>query len=175
MVTQPGHLKYTNGSEYWWLAMTVVNTTSGWNHAYYTSHNGYWYYGKGIQFVLSQTWEVTHTFPANSFSSFVPLIMHLNGGVSTDMASHQLTYYMWIDETGICIMCKGEPTGENTQPATLLGWERIETKEYTDGYPNLVWYTINNIRNLYDGEHRSVNDKCQHRTVMRPWLTHIRG
>ncbi len=161
-------LKYTNGSENWWLAMTVVNTTSGWNHAYHTSHNGTWYYAKGIQFVMSQSWEVTHTFPANSFSSFVPFTMS-TGGIGTDMASHQLTYYMWIDETGICMMCKGEPTGDNAQPATLVGWERIEAKEYTDGYPNVIWYSINQIRNLYDGEHRSINDKCQHRSVMRPW------
>src|SRR5450756_2524292 len=53
-------LKYTNGSEYWWLAMTVVNATSGWNYALVTNHS-YWYYGKGIQFVFSQSWEVTHT------------------------------------------------------------------------------------------------------------------
>jgi transposase len=74
-------LKYTNGSENWWLAMTVVNATSGWNYALVTNHS-YWYYGKGIQF---------------------------------------------------------------------------------------VFYSINNILNKYDGENRSVNDKTQHRSVIRPF------
>ncbi|MBU4223015.1 MAG: hypothetical protein KKD46_03435 [Euryarchaeota archaeon] len=160
-------LKYTNGSEYWWLAMTVVNVTSGWNYALVSNHS-YWYYGKGIQFVFSQSWEETHTFPANSYSSFIPFIIH-SGAVGTNLATHQLTYYMWIDETGICMMSKGEPTGEGLQPATLVGWERIEAKEYTDGYTNVVFYSINQILNKYDGENRSVNDKTQHRSVIRPF------
>ncbi len=140
-------LKYTNGSEVIYWAFEVVNTTNG----------GYYYsgqYGKGFIITASATWDaVNHTYPVSNNSAFIPFQGH-GGGVGTNMATLQLTYYLWVEPNGngFTVMLKPEPTGENSQQSQIIVLERNANKEYSDGYSNFYLMAVNNIWGcLYGG------------------------
>jgi hypothetical protein len=157
-------LKYQNGSEVIYWAFEVVNTTSG----------GYFYsgqYGKGIVVTASATWDtVNHTYPVSRHSTFVHLQSH-GGGVGSDMATLQFTYYLWVESNGFALMCKPEPTGENSQNSTLLILERNSNKEYSDGYSSFYVMYVNNIWGcLYSGGYDVALDSMYvARCILRPF------
>jgi hypothetical protein len=130
-------LRYLNGSEEIFLSMTVTN-----NH-----RNHYpGYYSKGIEIVFSQSWDsVTHNYPSSNYMTHVLIETH-SGGVSADMATLQIQYYLWIESNGFVLNCKPEPhPGDNSQQSLFLVVERNPNKEYTDGYSNFYLMSINNI------------------------------
>ncbi|MDO8726535.1 MAG: hypothetical protein Q7J35_10750 [Candidatus Methanoperedens sp.] len=152
-----------NGEVTYW-AIEVVNETSG---AYFY----YNYYGKGLRFTASKTWE-NHSYPVSNVQSFCPFEIH-GGGVGTNMATLQVTYYLWIDPdgNGFAILMKPEPTGSNTQNSMFLVLERSDLKEYSDGQSSFYLLNIGNvwqgiIYSTYDVGYPNIR---LWRTILRPW------
>ena len=157
-------LKYTNGSETIYWAFEVINQTSG---AYFWSGQ----YAKGLVITASATWDaVNHTYPVSNNSSFITMQSH-GGGVGSDIAILQFTYYLWVESNGFTLMCKPEPTGENSQTSTFLVIERNANKEYSDGYSNFYLMYVNNIWGcLYGGgSDIATNSIFCSRTILRPF------
>lgn len=138
-------LKYENGAEVIYWAFEIINQTSGQNWYY---GNSAWHYGKGIRITASSSWDsVNHTYPVSNQQTFVPFEVVYNGGVGTDLATLQLTYYLWVEAKGFCLLAKPEPTGSNYQQSFFIVLERNPNKEYTDGQSNFylmkwcnIWY-----------------------------------
>ncbi len=160
-------LKYQNGSESIYLAIEIINQTSGQN--WYYGNQGWWYYGKGFRITFSSSWDsVNHTYPVSNQQTFLPFEAYGNGGVSANLATLQLTYYLWIEANGFALLAKPEPTGDNYQQSFFLVVERNPNKEYTDGQSNFYCMSIGNIWNgLYDGNWGPTN--FRNRVILRPF------
>ncbi len=155
-------LKYTNGSEVQYITLEAINTSTG---LYYSQ----WYYAKGLRIRTSKTWDLGTDEPSTGFySTFVPFeTRYSNAHAVADLATLQLTYYKWVDETGFVIMAKPEPhSTDNYQQSFFICMERAATKEYSDGEPNFGIIALGNIwKNLYDGN--NVGSEWRNRSVLR--------
>ncbi|MDO9098787.1 MAG: hypothetical protein Q7U60_11795 [Candidatus Methanoperedens sp.] len=164
-------LKYLKGSETWYFSMEVINANT---NIYRSCTNAGIYYAKGIRFAFSQTWTPSTGYPAppNSQTSLVYILVGngSNGGC-TDILNMQTTYYMWIDETGFVIMGRPEPTSDPNENSFIVVVEHSDTKEYTDGYPNVYLFSQTNIwPTLHDGSSYTGGENANiHRSILRPW------
>ena len=165
-------LHYLNGSEELYVALEMINQTSGINY-YYTG--GQWYYGKGVRIVLSATWDnLNHTYPPTNQSTLIPFENYQNGGVSTDMATLLITYYLWIESNGFVITGKPDPTATPHQQSFFIVLERNASKEYSDGYSNFYCLSVLNFygggqgSTAYDGQD-GVTSINRSRLILRPF------
>lgn len=152
------------------MAIEVINQTpSGQNYYFVGWPTNNWYYGKGIRITFSQSWDYTaHTYPTSNQSSFIGFESCQYCGVSADLATLMVTYYLWVDSTGFVIMGKPEPTGDNQQQSFITVVERNPSKEYADGYTNFFCYTAGNIwQQLYDGN--NIGSIYRSRSILRPF------
>ncbi|MBU4223013.1 MAG: hypothetical protein KKD46_03425 [Euryarchaeota archaeon] len=164
-------LKYLKGSETWYFSMEVVNTNT---NIYRSCTTAGIYYAKGIRFAFSQTWTPSTGYPAppNSQTSLVYILVgNGSGGGCTEILNMQTTYYMWIDETGFVIMGRPEPTSDPNENSFIVIVEHSDTKEYTDGYPNVYLFSQTNIwPTLHDGSGYTGGEGVHnHRAILRPW------
>ena len=164
-------LKYLKGSETWYFSMEVINANT---NIYRSCGNNAYYYAKEIRFAFSQTWTPSTGYPAppNSQTSLVYILVGngSNGGC-TDILNMQVTYYMWIDETGFVIMGRPEPTSDPNENSFIVVVEHSDTKEYTDGYTNVYLFSQTNIwPTLHDGSSYNGGELTQcHRSILRPF------
>lgn len=160
-------LVYNNGAETpIYVSIEVINQTSGQNYYY----GAPWYYGKGIRIVFSSSWDsIGHTYPTTGIqSSFIPFETH-NGGISADLATTMVTYFLWVESNGFVIMGRPEPTGDSYQQSFIIVVERIDTvkKRYIDGFSNFYLYKACNIwPQFYDGD--NVISIWRDRQILRP-------
>ncbi len=162
-----------------YLAMDVINQTSGMNYYQITSYPYPWFYGKGIRFFFSSAWNgATHVYSGSTQSAFMPFETCYNCGVPTDMATLQVTYYLWTEDNGNGFVIMGKsatPTGASYQQSFLAVVERtkndmngVPIKEYLDGYSNFYLYKVCNIYpGLYDGD--ATTTIWRDRVVLRPF------
>lgn len=154
-----------------YMAMEIINqaTPSAGLQYYYTPN--VWYYGKGIRFVFSASWDaLTHTYPTSNQSSFMPFETCYNCGVSADLGVMVVTYYLWIENNGngFVIMGEPEPTTDSYQQSFIIVIERNPNKEYADGYTNFYYYSAGNIwGQLYDGA--DATSIYRNRSYLRPF------
>lgn len=159
-------LKYLNGSEEFYVALEMINTSTQ-----YMLRNsyGYWYYAKGLRIVVSATWDdVGHTYPASNQSTLIPFQGNAyNTAVTADMATLQVTYYLWYETNGFVLLGKPEPSADTMQQSFTAVIERNVNKEYSDGFTNFYVMAICNNHQYYDGaEVTSIN---RFRGVLRPF------
>ncbi|MCX9087387.1 MAG: hypothetical protein OIN90_07480, partial [Candidatus Methanoperedens sp.] len=90
-------LKYTNGGEVVYLALECINTQI---NTYYS--NPYWAYSKGLRITFSASWDsIGHLYGATDYFSFIAFESYwYNANNTVDMATLQVTYYLWVDATG---------------------------------------------------------------------------
>jgi len=152
-------LKYLNGAEEIYLALEVINQTSG--ALFCTSH-----YGKGIIVTFSATWDsINHIYPVSNQQTFMPFEAH-TASISADLATLLVTYYLWIDASGFVITGKPEPSASTSQQSFLIVVERNTNKEYTDGYSNFYALVVGNLWSAY--YHNSYT-KYRNRCILRPF------
>ncbi len=140
-------LKYLNGSEEFYVALEQINITSG---IYYYQASPY-LYGKGLRITLSLTWDgVLHQPPASNQSMLVPFERGSSGvGVSADMATLLVTYYLWYDASGFVLIGKPEPHADANQQSFIAMVERNANKNYSDGYTNFFGFSVVPIALLF--------------------------
>jgi hypothetical protein len=152
-------LRYINGSEELFLSITVTNT----HRNMYPNH-----YGKGFEIVFSQSWDsVNHTYPTSNQKSHLGIECHSIGGVTADMATLQIQYYLWIESNGFVLTGKPEAhPSDNSQCSFLFVIERNPNKEWADGQSNFYCLSINNIWNILWGWDYGAGKQ---RGIMRPF------
>jgi|SRR5659263_73411 len=136
-------LKYTNGGEVMYLALESINSSM---NIYLTG--GYWRYATGLRVTFSAAWDGTgHAPTSRTYHTFIQFEGRYNGG-SGDMATIQVTYYLWVDATGFVITGKPEPNAtDDRQGSFFLVVERNPNKKYTDGFSNFFCYNACNYMN----------------------------
>lgn len=151
-------LRYLNGSEEIFLSITVTNS-------YRSIYPGW--YGKGFEIVFSQTWDsVAHTYPSSNQMTFVPFEAH-SGGVSADMATLQIQYYLWVESNGFVITGKPEPhPSDGYQQSFFIVMERNPNKEYTDGFSN---FYLMAMCNMYQILYSNGYGTGRNRGILRPF------
>lgn len=159
-------LKYDNGIEMpIYFSFEVLNTV------YNLYNSPPWYTAKGIRVVASSSWNsTTHTYSGSVQSTFIPFEAYYTSSVSADLATMQVTYFLWVESNGFVIMGKPEPTADITQQSFILVVERTDTsnKRYVDGYSNFfVYKACNYYPQLYDGA--SVTTLLRDRAILRPF------
>lgn len=154
-----------------YLAMDVINQVSGQN--YY--HDGsYWRYGKGIRFAISTGWDgAAHINSGTIQSTLVPFETYHRYAVPSDLATVNVTYWLWVEDNGngFVIMGRPEPSATPEQQSFIIVLEKIANpanKEYTDNQTDFFLYTIGNIWNeLYDGINQT--SIWRNRSILRPF------
>ncbi len=159
-------LKYDNGVDTpIYFSFETLNT------AYNAYYYNWWYAAKGIRVVISSGWNsTTHTYSGSIQSTFIPFETCSNCTISGDLATIQVTYFLWVESNGFAIMGKPEPTSDNYQQSFILVVERTDTsnKRYVDGYSNFfVYKACNYSPQLYDGA--SVTTLLRDRSILRPF------
>lgn len=132
-------LKYTNGMEELYVALEAINTSTQVKNS-----SNYFTQSKGLRITLSASWDSgSHAYPTLNQQSFIQFetyqynIWNNNGAATGDLATIQVTYYLWIESNGFVIMAKPEPfPGDGYQQSFFLCLERNPNKEYADGYTN---------------------------------------
>lgn len=160
-------LKYYDGVETIYLALEVINQTSG--QTYYYGNQGWWYYGKGIRIVFSTGWDsVGHIYTGTTQSSFMAFETQRDT-VYGDLATMMITYFLWYENNGFVIMGKPEPNASDTkQQSFIIVVERNPNKRYADIYSTFYCYTAGNTWNaLYDGNWATT--LWRHRSILRPF------
>ncbi|MBE0522647.1 MAG: hypothetical protein IBX39_10345 [Candidatus Methanoperedenaceae archaeon] len=134
---------------------------------FYYGNQNWWYYGKGIRIRTSISWDnATDEPPVDFQSNFLPIESGYNGN-GVDMATLQITYFKWVDETGFVIMAKPEPTGNGYQQSVLLCVEHADTVEYSTGTSNFIVFSQGNMWSaLYDGNWGP--NEWRNRCIIRP-------
>lgn len=154
-----------------YMAMDIINQSGGYN--YYYGNQGWWYYGRGIRFVFSQTWDsFAHIYPSppSSYSSFIAIESSRDNAVA-DLATTMVTYWLWIEDNGngFVIMGKPEPTADANQQSFIIVVERNPAKEYSDTFTNFYLFKSGNWwpNCLYDGSWPTSiwRDRC----LLRPF------
>lgn len=170
-------LVYNNGVETaMYMALEVINRDNGIQFYY----DGVWRYAKGIRVVVSPSWNsTTHTYPTTNpgidhQSTFIPFECRgrNNAGVTGNLATMLITYYLWVESNGFVIMGKPEPEpNDSEQQSFILALERVDTikKRYVDGYSNFYVYAhCNMLSTMYDGNNVTVAVE-RNRGVLRPF------
>ena len=136
-------LKYTNGGEVMYLALEAINTDMN------TMQPDYWRYAKGLRVTFSAAWDGTgHAPTSRTYHTFLQFESRYRYNVSADLATLQVTYYLWVDATGFVITGKPEPNAtDDRQGSFFLVVERNPNKEYTDGFSNFFCYNACNYMN----------------------------
>ncbi|SNQ59541.1 hypothetical protein [Candidatus Methanoperedens nitratireducens] len=157
-------LKYLNGSEEFYVALEQINITNG----YYYYQRNPWYYGKGLRIVFSLTWDsVGHTYSASNQSTLIPFEARYNGGVTADMATLMVTYFLWYDATGFALMGKPEPNAtDDYQGSFIAVVERNASKYYSDGYTNFFSFSQTSLTQYADYALSSIQ---RPRGILRPF------
>lgn len=159
-------VKYTGDSADIWLAFECINISTAsvyWNGSYHR-------YAKGIRVTFSSSWDpVNHTYGTTNVQTYIPFERRdgNNEQPVADLATLQLTYYLWIDSTGFVVMARPEPnsTDEN-QTSFICAVEHMATKEYSDGMSNFFLYAMEN----YTGnENYSSTESYKPYRVLRPF------
>jgi hypothetical protein len=99
-------LKYQNGSEVVYLTLESMNTQMN------TFHDGsYWQYTKGLRVNFSAEWDnIGHAPSSRMYHTHIQFeARYRYSPVSANLATLQITYYLWIDATGFVITGKPEP------------------------------------------------------------------
>ncbi len=160
-------LHYLNGNEEIYVALEMINQTSGINYFY----SGAWYYGKGLRIVFSATWDsVNHTYPSSNQSTFIGFQGNsANNGAGADLATLLITYYLWYESNGFVLMGKPEPHADAIQQSFFTCVERNPNKEYSDGYTNFYAMAVMNywMYGYYDGT--NVSSINRFRSILRPF------
>jgi len=152
-------LKYTGDSADIWFLLTVGN--------YSTSVYSTTYFAKGLRITMSSSWDaINHEPPAGAMYTYISFEQEANAQATADLASLQLTYYLWIDEFGFCIMAKPEPFAADAhQESFFCSLERVPTKEYSDGYSN---FFLTSHCNIWSSRyHTSYPDTHRHSCYLR--------
>lgn len=159
-------LKYLNGTEELYVALQAINQTSGFNYFY----SGGWYYAKGLRIYFSATWDsILHQPPTSNYATFIPFEGNsVNAGAGADLATLQLTYYLWIESNGFVLFAKPEPHADAYQQSFIAVVERNPNKEYSDGYTNFYCYAYLNAWDYYDGDNNVAQDQ-RFRSFLRPF------
>lgn len=158
-------VKYTGDAADIYFSFLTINISTAsvyWNGSYHR-------YAKGLLIVVSADWDyVNHTYPSTNQHTYIPFERRdgNNEQPTADMATLQLTYYLWIDATGFVIMAKPEPTGDENQTSFICVLEHMDVKEYSDGLSNFFIYTMEN----YTGnENYSSTDIYKPHRIVRPF------
>ena len=104
-----------------YLAMEVINHSGGERYGYA------WTYGKGIRFTFSTGWNsATHVASGTIQTTFMAFESH-SAGVPSDLATINVTYWLWIEENGngFVMMGKPEPSSSNQQQSFIVVLEQI--------------------------------------------------
>lgn len=159
--------KYDNGIETpIYFSLEVLNTS------YSMYYGAPWYYAKGIRVVASSGWNsTTHTYSGSIQSTYIPFEMCYNCGVSGDLATIMVTYFLWVESNGFVVMGKPEPfAGDAYQQSFILVVERTDTanKRYADAYSNFfVYKACNMYPQLFDGTNPAT--LLRDRWILRPF------
>jgi len=152
-------LKYTGDTANVWIAIEVGN--------YSTSIYATTYYAKGLRITMSSSWdEIEHKPPAGAMYTYISFEMAYNAQATANLSTLLLTYYLWIDAFGFCIMAKPEPfAADSHQQSFFCSLERVPTKEYADGYSNFFLTSHCNI--WPSAYHTSYPDTHRHSCYLR--------
>ncbi len=150
-----------------YLAMEIINHSNGERYACC------WTYGKGIRFTFSTSWNsTTHVASGITQTTFMAFESH-TGGVPSDLATINVTYWLWIEDNGngFVMMGKPEPSSSNQQQSFIVILEKIANpanKEYVDNQTDFFLYTAGNIWSThYDRDyHASI---WTNRAILRPF------
>ncbi len=137
-----------NADEGTYLCMEVVNIDTQ-----VRADANYYTMSKGIKFIWSQAWDsANNTYPVVNMYTFMGYETRQlnwyanNGGVSANLDTQQLTFWLWAEITGFALMGFPESDGTDAhQQAFFTSAERNLNKEYTDGYSSFVHLMTMNI------------------------------
>jgi len=134
-------LKYTNGAEVMYLALESMNS---YNNVFLSS--GIWRYAVGLRVTFSASWDsIGHAPTSRTYHTFIQFEGRYNGAPAGDLATLQITYYLWVDATGFVITAKPEPQAtDDRQGSFILVVERNPNKEYSDGFSNFFCFNMCN-------------------------------
>ncbi len=129
-----------------------------------------------MRVTFSASWDsVNHTYPASNQQSFISFEIRdyiaryndaTNNPVAADLATLQITYYLWIDASGFVITAKPEPNSTDAvQQSFFLVVERVASKEYSDGYSNFYMHAWMNIYQPGSDSYLS----AAFRSILRPF------
>jgi hypothetical protein len=97
--------------------------------------------------------------------------MCYNCGVTGDLQTIMVTYFLWVESNGFVIMGKPEPfAGDAYQQSFILVIERTDTvnKRYADTYSNFfVYKACNMYPQLFDGTNPAT--LLRDRLILRPF------
>lgn len=151
-----------------YLSLEAINTSTNYYWVAWPTNN--WWYGKGIRAVFCSDWNgATHTFAGNIQSTFIPFETCQYCGVGSDLATLQLSYYLWTENNGngFVFMGKPSPTGVPQEQSFIIVVERLISKEYIDGFSNFYLYSVCNIwSEVYNSNQ---NTMWRWRSVLRPF------
>ncbi len=153
-------LKYQNGTEIIYLSLEVRNT---WYTPYAT------YGAKGLRITFSSSWDSTsHTYAGSIQQTSIPFIAYTGTQPTVDMATINITHYLWIESNGFVLMAKPTPTPANYDNSFFAVVERCPNKFYNDNQTNFYCYNVMNIwPTLYS---TSYGEPDQHRSFLRPFI-----
>ncbi|MCX9073745.1 MAG: hypothetical protein OIN88_03685 [Candidatus Methanoperedens sp.] len=152
--------KYVNGGETMYVALETVNTQA----ALPT------YYGKGLRITFSDAWSSGPS--GNKQQSFIAFEAKTATGIAGDLTTMLITYYLWIEDAGFCVMGVPESnTTDNLQGSFIAVAERYDpnTKEYSDGSGNFYGYFRCNYIEQNADRTSPTYDGLRLENVMRPF------
>lgn len=137
-------LKYTNGSEVMYMTLEALNSIN--QNTYYS---GQWRYTRGLRIGFAASWDSdTHVPGSTTYRTYIQFEGRYQYEVATDLATLQVTYYLWIDATGFVITGKPEPNATDDRQGSFFAVvERNANKEYSDGFSNFFCYCNCNFVN----------------------------
>jgi hypothetical protein len=156
--------KYINGAETLYVALETLNTQQA-----FTSSTTY--YGKGIRITFSDAWSANAP-SGNKQQSFIAFESKTTTGVAGDLTTMLITYYLWIEDAGFCVMAVPETnTTDNAQGSFIAVVERYDpaTKEYSDNAGNFYGYFRCNYVEQNAARNAPAYDGLRLETVMRPF------
>lgn len=160
-------LRYTNGIEDIYITLEAINTSG--LVVYYSAPT--YRYAKGLRVGFSSSWDINAHVPSSTtYRSLVQFESQYASNTdpyttAADMATLQITYYLWIESNGFVITGKPEPhVNDDRQGSFVVVIERNQNKEYADGATNFFCYNLSSYLNYtYDALYPANN-------FMRPFL-----
>ena len=164
-------LRYTNVGEDIYITLEAINTN---NIIVYYNGQYQYRYAKGLRIGFSSSWDSTAHVPSSTtYRSLVQFeAQYTNTQSNTkpyttpaDMATLQITYYLWIESNGFVITGKPEPfANDDRQGSFVVVLERCPNKEYADGATNFFCYNIASYVNYTNDAAYPANN------FMRPFI-----
>ncbi len=165
-------LRYLNGTEEIYITLEAINTLVTIYNSGGSGVNAR--AAKGLRVGFSAGWDsITHVPTSTTYRSVVqfesqyfPYNQSPTG--AADLATLQVTYYLWIESNGFVITGKPEPHArDDRQGSFVVVIERNPNKEYTDGATNFFCYNLASYMNYSSNANYPVNN------FMRPFLYQI--